>query len=134
MKPYSAALALDQIRGGGRPDTSAVNILLRTPIADGDTLGSAEARIESFVRGLPKPGRVSLSTDDTQLSVRDPEQYRGQVLAAIAADAKQMMAAIGPGHGANINGLEHRIAWRRTSDLELTLYIPHSLTISPSAR
>lgn len=132
VKPYSAALALEQMRGGGRPDTSVVNVLLRTAVGEADTLGSTETRIESFVRGLPKPGRVTLRTDDPQLSVRDPEQYRGQVLAAIAADAKQMLAAIGPGHGANINGLEHRMAWRRTSDLELTLYVPHSLTISPS--
>jgi hypothetical protein len=132
VKPYSAALALQQMRGGGRPDTSVVNVLLRTPVAEADTLGTTEGRIESFVRGLPKPGRVTLRTDDPQLSVRDPEQYRGQVLAAIAADARQMLDAIGPGHGATIVGLHQRIAWRRTSDLELTLYVPHSISISPS--
>lgn len=132
VKPYSAALALEQMRGGGRPDTSVVNVLLRTAVGETDTLGATQARVEAFVRGLPKPGRVTLRTDDPQLSVRDPEQYRGQVLAAIAADAKQMLAAIGPGHGATVVGLHQRIAWRRTSDLELTLYVPHSLSISPS--
>jgi len=131
VKPFTAALAQALIRNGGRPDTSGVSILLRTAIQPTDTLETVEARLDGFIRTLPKPGRVSLSSADVQLTITDPGQYRRPIIAAIATDAKQATDALGPGYGVRVSGLESRIAWRRAGDLELMLYIPHKIEITP---
>lgn len=133
VKPFSATAALDGLQSGSRPDTSTLSLLLRTPIQPADTLASAEGRLDAFVRALPKPGRVTVSTGGAGLTVINPGQYRAEVIAAIAADAQKILGALGPGYGVHIDGLENRIAWRRSGDLELTLYIPHHLQVEPLA-
>jgi hypothetical protein len=131
VKPFSAAAAMSQIGAGSRPDTSRLALLLRTPIQQADTLASAEARLDAFVRALPKPGRIAVTTGDAELTIVNPGQYRTQVVSAVAADAQRILTALGPGYGVSIDGLEKRIAWRRSSDLELTLYIPHHIAVAP---
>ena len=132
VKSFSASAAQAQIAGGTRPDTSSVAILLRTRVAPSDSLASTEERLDAFMRTLPKPGRVTLTSGDPALTIVNPGQYRTEVIAAMTADAKAILAAVGPGHGVHIDGLEGRIAWRRSGDLELTLYIPHHLQIEPA--
>lgn len=131
VKPFTAALAQTLIRNGARPDTSRVQVLLRTGVQPNDTLDAVEGRFDAFVRSLPKPGRISLSTSDPQLTLTDIAQYRAPIVAAITTDAKRITEQLGPGYGVRLSGLESRIAWRRSSDLELMLYIPHQLTIEP---
>jgi len=133
VKPYTAALAQAQITSGSRPDTSVVRVLLRTAVQTNDTLESVEGRLDASVRSLPKPGRVSLGVSDPELTLVDPAQYRGEIIAAIAADARKVTSALGPDYGVRIEGLAERIAWRRTGDLTLSLYIPHSVTFGPVA-
>ena len=132
VKPFSAAAAEEQLHAGSRPDTSQVELLLRTAVQPSDTLATAEDRLDRFMRSLPKPGRVTLGSGDAELTIVNPGQYRSAVLAAIADDARKILTAVGPGHGVHIEGLESRIAWRRSGDLELTLYIPHHLAIEPA--
>ena len=132
VKPFSVEAAQDQITSGTRADTSRVSVLLRTRIDAQDTLASAVARIDQFVRGLPRPGRVTLGLDDAELTVVNPSQYRTNIIDAIAADARRIIAALGAGQAVRIEGLENRVAWRRSADLELTFYIPHRLQIVPS--
>lgn len=131
VKPYGLAEALEAIGGGLRPDTSRVTVLLRTAITADDTLEAVEARLDAFVRQLPKPGRISLSVGSPDLTLVDPAQYRAQLIAAIGADARTIITAIGPGQAVEIEGLENRVAWRRTGDLELTVFAPHRLRIVP---
>lgn len=131
VKPYTAALAQAQITSGSRPDTSVVRVLLRTAVQPNDTLESVEGRLDAFVRSLPKPGRVTLGVRDPELTLIDPGQYRTPIVTAIAADAKKITDALGPGYGVRISGLQNRLAWRRTGDLALTLYIPHTIEIEP---
>jgi len=131
IKPYALDDALALVRGGDRPDTSRLTILLRTPIAPADTIKEVSARIDAFVRTLAKPGRVSITTGDENLTLVDPGQYRKALVEAIAADAHTVMSALGPNYGVRISGLEGRIAWKRSGDLDLTLYIPHQIVIAP---
>lgn len=131
VKPYTAALAQAQITSGSRPDTSVVRVLLRTAVQPNDTLESVEGRLDAFVRSLPKPGRVTLGVRKPELTLIDPSQYRSPVIAAIATDAKKVTDALGAGYGVRISGLQSRLAWRRTGDLALTIYIPHTIEIEP---
>lgn len=132
VKPFTLEAAQNQITGGTRPDTSRLSILLRTPVSENDTLASVEERLDAFIRGVPKPGRVTVGASSIDLTVINPSQYRAATIAAIAADGRQILSAVGPGHSLRIEGLENRIAWFRSADLELTLYIPHRLQVVPA--
>jgi hypothetical protein len=129
LVPFTQAAAMQTIQAGPRADTSRVRIVLRTPIGAEDTMASCRARLETFFRSVPKPGRVATYSGAPNLSLVNPPQYRPAVVAAIMADGTSALALAGPGHAMEVSGLESRIAWRRSGDLELTLYLPYSLRI-----
>ena len=115
-----------------RPDTSHVVIQLRTPVSANDTLETIHARIGHFVDQAPKPGRVEMELGESQLVMTNPEQYRTALLHQMAADGAAAAALLGPGYGVQLDGIEHEVAWRRTGDLELTLFIPHHMSVTPT--
>lgn len=132
LRPFSVAKAMQLVGGGSRPDTSRVAILLRTPIGPRDTEDEVEARLNGFVNAVSRPGRVTLSGYDADLTLTDPGQYRAEVIAAIMADGRKALALAGEDHGLRIEGLENRIAWRRSGDLNLLLFVPHKMSITPA--
>jgi hypothetical protein len=118
---------------GGRPDTSAVTLVIKTPIGDGDTLEVASMRIRDFVEATTGVGRTELRLmDDWEPTVIRPDQYRPVVLAAIAADAGTTAAAFGPAYGVEVTGLSRQVTWRQAGPLELMLYIPYQLSVTPA--
>lgn len=117
----------------GRPDTSAVTLVIKTPIAMGDTLESSSARIRAFVSGITGIGRTELRLqDDWEPTVVSPDQYRPVVLSAIAADANTTASAFGPRYGVEVTGLSRQVTWRQAGPLELMLYIPYELSVTPA--
>jgi hypothetical protein len=114
-----------------RPDTSHVVIQLRSPVSTSDTLESIHMRLARFVDQAPKPGRVQMELRDSQLVLTNPEQYRPALLRMMAADGATVAAMLGTGYGVQLNGLEHQVAWRRSGDLELMLFIPHVMNVAP---
>lgn len=131
VKPFTLAGALAQIRSGSRPDTSRVSILLRTAVRADDTLDTADTRLDQFIRSVSSPGRVTLIQGAVELSLLDPAQYRSAVIAAIIADGKVALGLAGDGQALRIEGLHNPIAWRRSGDLELRLYVPHTMAVVP---
>ncbi|MBI3439962.1 MAG: hypothetical protein HY054_15155 [Proteobacteria bacterium] len=132
--PFTMAAAEELITGDNRPDTSMLTIHLKTPVSASDTLATIHQRIDRFVMQTPKPGRVEMSTGETQLVLSDPEQYREPLLRSVAQDGQLITSAMGQGYGLTMTGLERRVAWQRTGDLELTLFIPYSLSTAPRAQ
>jgi hypothetical protein len=117
---------------GGRSDTSTTSLIIKTPIRPGDTLDSASERIEKFVAGIDKSGRTLVTiTGGWQLSIIDPAQYRPAVLEAIAADAARTTAAFGPGYAVEVEGMANTLTWVQTAPLELAMYVPYEMTITP---
>ncbi|MGE0741313.1 MAG: hypothetical protein AB7O98_08220 [Hyphomonadaceae bacterium] len=131
---FTVEKALDSLLPGSRPDTSYVTISVRTRVSAEDTLDAVNERVAAFVRAIPRPGRVEVSRGEMQLSLTDPQQYRPQLIANIAADANAATAALGAGYGAQLDGLENPIAWRRAGDLDLRLFISYRMTIVPRDR
>lgn len=117
----------------GRPDTSAVTLVIKTPIAAGDTLEASSARIRAFIAATTGVGRTELRLmDDWEPTVIRPDQYRSTILAAIAADAGTTAGAFGPTYGVEVTGLSRQVTWRQAGPLELMLYIPYQLSVTPA--
>ena len=117
----------------GRPDTSAVTLVIKTPIAEGDTLEASSARIRAFVEKTQRVGRTELRLmDDWEPTVISPDQYRPTILSAIAADAGTTAGAFGPTYGVEVTGLSRQVTWRQAGPLELMLYIPYELSVTPA--
>lgn len=129
--PYTVEKALESLQPGGRPDTSQVTVSVRTRVAAADDLDAVEGRLAEFVRSIPRPGRVETLTGDLQLTLTEPQQYRSQLVADIAADASAISGTLGQGYGARLEGLESPIAWRRAGDLDLRLFVPYRMVILP---
>lgn len=128
---FSVEAAMELLRQGSRPDTSQLTIILRTPISSDDTLESVEARLESFSAHAPKPGRVEYVTDDIELVLTNPPQYRAPVIVAITNDANTIIAGLGGRYGVRLEGLENPIAWKRAGDLDLKLFVPYRMIVLP---
>lgn len=130
VRAFSMAAAEELIRGDHRPDTSFISIQLRTPVSADDTLEAVQARIERFVEAAAKPGRIEMETGEVNLVLNNPEQYRIPLVRDIAGDGRNIAAMLGPEYGVHVSGLERQVAWRRTGDLELTLFLPYSLNVA----
>ncbi|WP_296816891.1 hypothetical protein [Brevundimonas sp.] len=117
---------------GSRADTSATSFIVKTPIRPGDTLDSASGRIEAFVGGINGTGRTLVTiTGGWQLSIVNPSQYRPQVLAAIATNARETSTAFGDGYAVNVDGMANPLTWIQSGPLELALFIPYTMTVTP---
>ena len=68
---------------------------------------------------------------DWQLTVINPAQYRAPILAAIAADARTTSATFGEGYAVDVEGMSNRVTWRQSGPLELSLFIPYEMTVTP---
>lgn len=116
----------------GRSDTSVASLVVKTPIRAGDTLDAASERIEAFVEGVGPVGRsLADVSGDWQLSVVNPAQYRAPILAAIAADARALSATFGEGYSVEVDGMSNRVTWRQSGPLDLALFIPYEMTVTP---
>jgi hypothetical protein len=131
VRGFSMQAAEDLFTRGRLADTSRVTVLLRTPISPQDTLESLRARVDSFVAAAQKPGRVEMQAGELSLSMLDPNRFRPQLLAAIAADARAVASAMGAGYTPSVGGLENQVAWKRTGDLDLTLFLPYTIEARP---
>lgn len=116
----------------GRSDTSTTSVIIKTPIRADDTLDSASARIEQFVAQVEKTGRSLVTiTGGWQLSIVNLAQYRPAVLTAIAADASRTSAIFGEGYAVNVEGMANTLTWVQTGPLELAMYVPYSMAVTP---
>lgn len=117
---------------GARADTSVARLIVKTSIRTGDTLDGASGRIEAFVRALEKTGRSLIDiSGDWELSIVDPPQYRPAILSLISADARSTASAFGDGYAVQVEGLSNRVTWRQSGPLELALFIPYKMTVTP---
>lgn len=115
-----------------RDDTTVADLIVKTPIREGDTLDDASGRIEAFVRGAAMTGRsLAEIYGGWQLTLVDPPQYRSAILTAIAQDATATASAFGDRYAVEVGGLSEPVAWRQSGPLELSLYIPYNLTVTP---
>lgn len=120
----------DIIRAATKVDTSTATLTLKTRVLPTDTFESVTGRIEAFVDRTPKVGRTEiLMSDDWDLTLIGPGQYRDDIIRLVAADANKTATAFGAGYSVSIDGLTLPVTWYQSGPLELALYIPYRQTI-----
>ncbi len=131
VRPFSVEIAERSISNGGAADTSAITIYLRTNVQANDTIDTINARIAAFVSAAPHPGRTELVSGAVNLVLNNPEQYHAPLVTAISAEGRSVTDQLGAGYGVTVTGLERQVSWKRTGELELTLFLPYTLMVSP---
>lgn len=112
----------------GREDTSKVDILVKVPMAK--TVAEVDAKVDAFVKALPRSGRGTIiKNTGRQLALRNPEQYRGAIVSAIAEDVRRNAEAFGPDYRGAIDGLDKPVQWVQTNETDVFLYLPYSYRI-----
>lgn len=116
----------------GRPDSNRTTFLIKTRLSGGADAKAALDRITAFVKAVPTVGRAELKViDDLTLTVVGPDQYRGQIIDLVAADARAAAAKLGPDYAVEAKGLDRPVEWSRASLTEVFLYVPYIYTIVP---
>ncbi|MBA16271.1 MAG: TonB-dependent receptor [Sphingomonas sp.] len=116
-----------------RPDTNLTRFFVKARLEPGMNSADALGRITRFVAAVPAVGRAQMEAEsDLSLSVVDPNQYRGEIIALAAEDAKRTAAAFGDGYGVTVSGLEQPVRWVRASLTEVYLYLPVSISVLPN--
>ena len=130
-------LTLDNYRAlslsnDGRPDSQRTSFLAKVALTGVVDARKAQAAITAFVKSVKPVGRALITeADDLTLSVVAPDQYRGAVADAIAKDAREMAARVGPDYGVEIEGLSRPVEWARAGLSDVLLYVPYKLVVVP---
>jgi hypothetical protein len=114
----------------GRPDSQRTSFLVKVPLSGTMDAQAAQSAITAFVKSVKPVGRALMTeTEDLTLSVVAPDQYRGAVADAIAADARAMAARVGADYGVEIEGLSRPVEWARAGLSDVLLYVPYKLVV-----
>lgn len=132
VKPYHQAKFGDYVTSGYRADTSAVRLVLKTKVTPAyQTEEDAMKVLNSFIESVKTKGRTEVVDDgDPIMSIISPSQYRYELVADIAQDARRVAQAFGPDYFVDVDGLEAPIVFYQTGELELTLYIPYGFDVT----
>lgn len=118
------------VRAGRRSDTSEVVVTVKTKLS-GPT-DSAQARIDGFIKSVPATGRSLIEKNGVlQLTIVNPDQYRGQIVKLIADESRRASEAFGADYGVVVSGLDQHLVWNQASENEVFLYIPYRFTVQP---
>jgi hypothetical protein len=114
--------------GAGRPDTSRIDVMIKAKLAG--SAGSAQDRIDRFIKAVPPSGRALLEKRGRlTLTIINPDQYREEIVKLVAENAKRNASFFGPDYGVEVGGLDQELAWAQVSNTEVFLYIPYRFTI-----
>lgn len=120
------------LKKDSRPDAEKLQFLVKAPLGVGSDAKAALDRIDAFVKAVPTVGRALMEkSDDLTLSIVAPDQYRPQIVQAVADDARAMAARFGPDYAVEARGIERPVEWTRAGLTDVLLYIPYQLTIVP---
>jgi hypothetical protein len=118
------------LRMGRRSDTSEVAVVVKTKLAG--PADSALKRIDGFIKAVPATGRSLVEKNGAmQLTIINPDQYRGPVVQLIAEESRRTSNAFGADYGVTVSGLDRHLVWNQASENEVFLYIPYSFTVLP---
>ncbi len=117
--------------GDKRADTSSTDIFVKIPLKAGDNVLELTEELKKFILGIKASGRTELVPGEVGLSILDPEQYRYELIAAIAKDVKKAGEIFGGTNNFQVSGLDKKMKVRRVSVTEVELYLGYEFQILP---
>lgn len=119
------------LSNAGRPDTSGITLYVTSKLVE-TSVATAQSRLAALLKGFSPVGRALVEQGGSpSLSIVGPDRYRPQIAEAVAKDAIRMAALFGDGYAVEVTGLEGTVQWQRRGTMDLYLYIPYRLTITP---
>ncbi|MFT6662066.1 MAG: hypothetical protein ACJA0K_002064 [Maricaulis maris] len=115
-----------------REDVSTVTLYLKTPVGSSDDFDDADNRVAAFVAGLTATGRatVEASSSYSLTLTGGADQYRNDVIRAIANDVRFLRSTFGNEYDINVStSLHERVRLTQSGPLELSIYLPYTATI-----
>lgn len=115
-----------------REDVSTVTLYLKTPVGSSDDFDDADNRVAAFVAGLTATGRatVEASSSYSLTLTGGADQYRNDVIRAIATDVRFLRSTFGNEYDINVStSLHERVRLTQSGPLELSIYLPYTATI-----
>lgn len=114
-----------------RNDAEEVSFIIKTPLADGNAYAATD-RLITFLKAVPLDGRAVIQHEEEPgVSIVEPNKYRVQIIAAIAADANAAAKQFGPDYAAEVDNLATPVRWVLTGPTEVLLYLDHTLKVMP---
>lgn len=109
-----------------RTDSNYVEVLVKIAFNPKQSSSEQIGQLRRFIEQAQLVSRTMIETNgDIALSMKDPEQYRYEILEKIAAESRQTQAAMGSQCSTTFSDLQNRVQWERTALAELTLYIAY---------
>jgi hypothetical protein len=114
---------------GGREDTSQASVMITVPLTG--TPADAEKRVDSFIGSLKRPGRgtITKSYGSRLVGLRNPEQYRAEIVRLIADDVRANAEVFGPDYRGVVDGIDKPVLWSQVGEADVFLYLPYSYRI-----
>jgi len=111
-------------------DTSTFDVHLALPLGADDKADKLTEDLIAFAESLKVDGRTLIEVGKPGLSVKNPERFRSELLAAISSDLAKVRAVFGPDTAFNLGGIDGRMTVKAVSVDELELSLPYSFNVS----
>ncbi len=113
----------------GKSDTSYLKLLVKVPLGDKDSVTQLKEKLEDFISNTEMVGRTYFEYLGSALTIKNPEQYRMELIEKIAEDINAVDEAFGGEMSFSINNLDDRMTVSQSSERTVDLYILYSFTM-----
>lgn len=117
----------------GYDSASTARLHILVPVADGKPdVFAGGLTIKQFVAGIKFPEKIDCRLGQIQLALDNPEQYRPEILKAVADNMKLARETLALQGEIHVSGLATPVMARQADDENIELYINYSLSLSGS--
>jgi len=116
--------------GSDRADTSCAELYVKVPLKTEDNVPALTEELRTFVSSTAVAGRTELLPGEVGLSLLDPEQYRHELIGAVAKDVIKVASLFGESVSFTVTGLDQKMKIRRVGVTEVELYLDYGFVIS----
>lgn len=108
--------------------TSQVQVKVLTKLDKDTDVYDCVKRIRQFIASIKWPDECNYSLGEIQLAIKEPDQYRSEILKKIAEDFKYIKSSMSFAGKIIISGLENTVQIQQVDDKNVQLYIPYTMT------
>jgi len=114
------------------PPTSTAQFHILAKLDKKTDVYACATRIRRFLDSVKMPGKSYHSLGQIQLTIKNPEQYRRDILMRISKDVDFVKSIMQTTGKISITGLEHPVLVRQVDDRKVELFINYSMTMELS--